>query len=585
MGQGGAASRASWGDRFAAWLSARARPAGGFVTPPEPRSIGLYARGRQLTAGNFLLAGHMVETHTPWDIDPPSAAFAAELHGFGWLDHLAAAGDRAARQAAQGWVSDWIARYGRGGGPGWVPDLTGRRMIRWINHALFLTAGREPGANEEFLAALGRQTAYLARRWTVANPGLARFEATTGLLVAALSLMGLERHIGPALAALEFACEHDIDAEGAIPGRNPEELLEIFALLVWAGAALADAGKPVPAALEKAIGRIAPTLRSLRHADGGLARFHGGGRGMEGRLDRALADAAPLAGSGRRPLAMGYARLDGARTSVIVDAAAPPGGAGARMAHASTLAFELTSNRRALVVSCGSGLSFGPEWEKAGRATLSHSTLSIDGFSSARFGKVSRPDEGAAPLVDGPRTVTLHRTDERHATAVLMSHDGYVETHGLTHIRNLDLSADGRALLGEDTLAALEPAHRRRFEQVLDRGRLRGVTYALRFHLHPECDPSLDMNGAAVSVALPSGEVWVFRFDGPGKMSLEPSVYLEPGRLAPRPAQQIVVRAAILDHTSQINWTLAKAQDTPLAIRDTGRDEELALPRDLFMTD
>ena len=27
------------------------------------------------------------------------------------------------------------------------------------------------------------------------------------------------------------------------------------------------------------------TLRALRHADGGLARFHGGGRGIDGRLD------------------------------------------------------------------------------------------------------------------------------------------------------------------------------------------------------------------------------------------------------------------------------------------------------------
>ena len=114
---------------------------------------------------------------------------------------------------------------------------------------------------------------------------------------------------------------------------------------------------------------------------------------------------------------------------------------------------------------------------------------------------------------------------------------------------------------------------------------MRGISYALRFHLHPEADPSLDMNGSAVSVALPPGEIWVFRFDGPGRLSLEPSVYLEKGRLAPRPCQQIVVRAAILDETSQINWTLAKAQDTPLAIRDIGRDTELALPRDLFALD
>ena len=64
---------------------------------------------------------------------------------------------------------------------------------------------------------------------------------------------------------------------------------------------------------------MAPTLRTLRHSDGGLARFHGGGRGLDGRLDHALLQ------SGNRDmnsdgLAMGFARLSSGRTSIIVDA-------------------------------------------------------------------------------------------------------------------------------------------------------------------------------------------------------------------------------------------------------------------------
>lgn len=584
MEQGWTARKRRWANRLAARAARSAPAAGGFVSMPEPRSVGFHARGKQLTAGNFRLGGQMVETHTPWQIDPPSPGFAADLHGFAWLDHLAAAGDRAARQAAQGWVFDWIDNYGMGEGPGWEPDLTGRRVIRWVQHAIFLTSGRAADQTAPFFAALGRQTAFLARRWQAAAPGLPRFEALTGLLFAGLSLIGMERHIPEATEALVKACTRDIAADGGIASRNPEELLEVFTLLTWARLALRDAGRPLPPALTEALARIAPCLRSLRHADGGLARFHGGGRGMEGRMEHALSSAGvPV--EPRLARAMGYARMEGGRTSLIVDAAVPPGGESARVAHASMLAFELTSNRRSLIVSSGSGLPFGPEWEKAGRATNSHSTLSIDGWSSARFARVSRPEEGGAELVDGPALVTLHRTDERDGSSLLLSHDGYVQTHGLTHVRTLELGRDGRVLLGEDSLAALDLSHRRRFAQMLDQGKLRGISYALRFHLHPDADPSLDMNGSAVSIGLPSGELWVFRFDGPGRLSLEPSVYLEKGRLAPRPCQQIVIRAAILDDASQINWTLAKAQDTPLAIRDIGRDDDLAMPRDLFSND
>ncbi len=584
MEQGWAARKRRWGNRLALRAMRRAPAAKGFHAIPEPRTVGFFAKGRQLAAGNFLLHGHMVETLQPWDEEPPSQGFAAELHGMAWLDHMAATGDRAARRAAQGWVFDWIQRFGMGQGPGWEPDLTGRRVLRWLNHAMFLLAARDEAERAPFFAALGRQTAYLARRWHHADAGLPRFEALTGYLYAAFALEGMERHREDALTALERACREDIAADGGLSNRCPEDLLEVFTLLSWAMTALGEAEAEIPEALEDALARIAPCLRTLRHADGGLARFHGGGRGMEGRLENALA-VAPVPIGPNRARAMGYARLEGGRCSVIVDASEPPRDAAATRALASMLAFELTSNRRPLIDNSGSGVPCGPEWEKAGRATNSHSTLSIDGWSSARFGRPSRPEEGGAPLVEGPSLVTLHRTDERDGSSLLLSHDGYVATHGLTHVRALSLGEDGRVLLGEDTLAALEPAHKTTFEAALVKTKMRGISYALRFHLHPDVDASLDLGGSAVSAALPSGEIWVFRFDGPGRLSLEPSVYLEKGRLAPRPCQQIVVRAAILDDSSQINWTLAKAQDTPLAIRDIGRDDDLALPRDLFALD
>ena len=53
--------KGSLGNRLAMWRALRAAPATGFVSQPEPRSIGLYARGKQLVAGNFQFAGEVVE--------------------------------------------------------------------------------------------------------------------------------------------------------------------------------------------------------------------------------------------------------------------------------------------------------------------------------------------------------------------------------------------------------------------------------------------------------------------------------------------------------------------------------------------
>lgn len=560
-------------NRLYARLSARQRAATGFVSQPEPRSVGSFARGRQLVAGNLLFAGSLVEAPDTslWEVDAPNPAYDADRQGFGWLDDLAAIGDRQARKTAQAWLLDWIDRYGRGHGPGWTPDLAGRRIVRWINHAIFLLRGMETEESGAFYRALARQTWFLRHRWKGASPGLPRFEALTGLVFAGLSLEGMEALADPALRAMARECASEIDDQGGVATRNPEELLDVFMLLTWSAAALAESGRPVPTEMVEAIGRITPTLRTLRHADGGLARFHGGGRGLEGRLDHALA-ASRVSGRHADGLSMGFARLSVGRTSIIVDASPPPTGRNSWNAHASTLAFELTSGRRPLVVNCGSGVSFGLDWRRAGRATPSHSVLCLDGYSSARLAEPER-GTGHEALIDGPDYVPIEMSEAPDGTRFQGGHNGYLASHGLTVARTLELTFDGRGLAGEEMLLALEDADKKRFDKALDATRLSGVGFDIRFHLHPDVDASIDLGGAAISLALKSGEVWVFRHDGQHDLSLQASVYLEKGRLKPRATKQIVLSGRAMAYATRVRWSLSKAHETAIAVRDLQRDD------------
>ena len=552
-------------NRLHARLARLSLAARGFVSQPESRAIGSHARGRQLMAGNLLFAGRLVEAPgiPIWDAEMPDIAFAAEAHGCGWLDDLASAGHPGARRLAQDWVFGWIEHYSNGSGPGWTPELAARRLMRWIDHAPFLLIGRDRQDHRRFFRSLAQQTVFLSRRWQSSAPGLARCESLTGLVWAGLALMGMERRAEPAIAALAAECDAGIDDTGGIPTRNPEDLLEVLVTLNWAVAALTEAGRETPAPIRAAIERIAPCLRSLRHADGTLARFHGGEAGTEGRLDQAL-----LASSVRHPprqgLAMGFVRLAGGRCTLIADAAPPPVRAAAGNAHASTLAFELTSGRRPLIVSCGSGRSFGEDWRRAGRATPSHSALGIQGLSSARLVRMG----GGEVLADGPAEVWMERADGDGEHRVTLSHDGWLNTHGLSCFRELALSLDGRTLGGEDALVSVSEADKRMFDFATEGAGVGGIPFSIRFHLHPEAQPELDLGGNAVSIALMSGEIWVFRHGGGVELSLEPSVYLERGRLKPRPTRQIVLSGRARDYSTRTSWTLAKALDTPTHQRD-----------------
>jgi uncharacterized heparinase superfamily protein len=378
----------------------------------------------------------------------------------------------------------------------------------------------------------------------------------------------MEKHLAPTLDALSRECAREIDAQGGIATRNPEDLLEVFILLTWVSQLLSDAGhSPVPA-VDAAIARIAPTLRSLRHVDGSLARAHGGGRGAPGRLVTALVQ------SRVRPnmvpgLAMGFSRLANGRVSVIADAAAPMLGPRSVSAHAGTLSFEMTCGDDPLIVNCGSGARFDPEWRLYGRATESHSTLGIEGYASSRFGPAAsqRGDERPA-LLDGPTEVLSKEQETETGHGVTMSHDGWRRTHGLTHLRNLTLEDGGTLLRGEDALAAfttddrtlLDAAYRRLPDDT-------GLRYAIRFHLHPDVRASLDLGGTAVSLTLPSGETWVFRHSCAAELSLKPSVYFDGRRLSPRATKQIVLSARMKGYGVVLGWSLAR----PIAFMPANR--------------
>lgn len=547
--------------RWAAWRAGFGPQIRGFLWQPEPRFPGVAVRGRQFLAGNFRLGGMLVEAHgqSPWDIPCPSAAFEAALHGFDWLDDLAAIPDGGGRSTAQAWLSDWLLRYGNGKGPGWTPDLTGRRQIRWISQAPALKAGQDPADTAAFHAALARQTHFLAQTWRKSSGGLPRFEALTGLIYSACALIGMETLLDPALRGLAQECARNVDAQGGIITRNPEELLEVFVLLTWAAQILQETGKRPDPAIDTAIMRIAPTLRAIRHADGGLVRAHGGGRGEAARLTGALIQ------SGVRPsrmkgLAMGFARMAAGRVTVITDAAPPMLGPASTNAHAGTLAFEMTSANHPLIVNAGSGAAFGADWRRAGRATLSHSTVSLQGYSSSRFSEKARtaPPERLG-FAQGPSDVSVQWSEIANGEGVTLSHDGWRRTHGVVHLRSLTLEDHGNLLRGEDGLAALDIKDR---ETLMSINRMLpqdvGLRFAARFHLHPDVIVELDLGGAAISLALPNEEVWVFRHGGEGEMSILPSVYFDAARLKPRATKQIVLSSRVRGYGAAVSWSIAR---------------------------
>ena len=556
-------------DKFYALLICRSKSTTEFIREIEPRSIGKITTGRQIVEGKINLVGQVIQrTDEIWNYKTNEKEFHNKLHSFDWVDDLAALGSVEARRFAQNWLHSWMKKYSFGFGPGWTPELTGRRLVRWAHHYLFLTQGCSEIKLKKFNLLLAKQAKFLSKRAMKTSEGLPRFEALLGLIYAGCYLKNMEKFIEPATVALAEECHHLMNSEEIVFSRNSQEILNIFTILIWAKLALKDSNWNPSDTHLATIEKLAPVLRNLRHSDAGLPRFHGSCGDVDGQLDQALSNAESREAA-LNETNVGFAKLSNSRTTVIIDAAPPPMGKKAVKADASTLAFEMVSGQRRIFTSCGPGYLFGSDLSSDGRQTNSHCAVYIDNQNSSEFrdidGWLKTPKK---VIINGPSNVPKEISYDDGIGIFEGAHDGYVKSHGLTHVRKLKLSQDGQSLEGEDLMIAIEDSHKRQFDKISKENGSAKMSAKAAFHLHPNVAVRLDHENNLASLALKNGEVWIFNFGSDLNLQLEPTIFFENGLFEPLDSKKLILSTDLLEYGTRIKWSLVRALDKDLSVGD-----------------
>lgn len=561
-----------WRDRLAARMAALRPGRMAPRRPPDPFPAGDVARAQEMLKRDAKGGSGGVGEAGFWTVVAPPGAFEAARQGFDWLEDLAALGTPRAREAARARTAHWLATQGGGGGAGWTLPLATLRLGRLMAAADWLAAPGGALGPAPLARAFAIHVRFAQARLSVLAPDAGGLAIAARLVACASGLDGGHELRTRAQRRLELAAERVIAADGSVADRCPETLATLFVDLAWASRALASAGlDPLPGHAA-AIVRAAPVLRALRHGDGSLPRFHGGGAGVPARIDAALVASAERPGPApARP--MGYAVLRRGRTSLVADAAPPPGGAAVLTAHASALAIEVQVGRAPVLVNCGAAGRFGPDWHRAVRATASHSTLSLAGPEEAAAAAglaPARPRGAAALLRDPARDVKADLQADGPDAWLSMAHDGFAARFGLIHARRIDLTLDGGQITGEDLLTPVPPAMRSRDRRAVPptvRQR-----FDLRFHLHPSIAAAKEAGGSRIVLRLPGGDRWTFRAGAGVTMRLDPSIYLENTRAEPVQTLQIVLEGLTRQGITTVTWRLARDAESPAFRRMAPRD-------------
>ena len=526
-----------------------------FISTPGPLSIGNTVVADKICQGEFFIFGNtlQLEDKVIWEHSLKNIENYEDLHGFTWLDDLAARGDNAAIEIAQKWIFSWIQKYGSGSGAGWTPNLTGKRLIRLIHHEEIILHELPEKKIRTYFGFIYKQANFLSKRFYKTHEINMNFEAIVGLIYCGLYVEGFDSFITVATEYLSRECRDKIDEDGGILSRNPEELLEIFTCLVWVAHGLHDANWTPSQAHIDAINRIAPTLRHLRHTNGDLCRFNGSLGKYSGELDRYLF----LSGNKKKTtkiLKMGYARLEGGRTSIIQDAGTLPNLFQSNLAHASVLGFELTHGRQPLIVNCGSGANFGLDWRKAGRATQSHSTFCIKGQSSAKLTRsLSYNSKLTDFLSQGPTEVITNKSKVTGGTELTVSHDAYASKFSVNLERKLELSDNGEILIGNDKIDLLSTKDRSKKISSDD------LEYEVRFQFHPEVTVQI-LDNDVVKVNSKYAGAWILEALNLTP-SIQPSYYFSDGNASPIPTKQVVFSTKFNGFLKQVRWSFVKSYD------------------------
>jgi uncharacterized heparinase superfamily protein len=501
-------------------------------------------------AGEALLAGLLSHNGTEIPVEGFDFAtlglpedFVSYLHSFAWLRDLSAAATRErGAKRAEGIARAWLAAHGEQiSEPAWRADLWGRRILFWTAYAPYILSSTDPVYRSSLLYALARGARHLERTADKALPGLPRIAAWSGVIAAALVVQGGPARLKSGEAGLSCAFGLSLHDDGGLVSRSPTEQIAMVEILGQLRAVYTAARREAPEWLTEGLTASVGALLSVTLGDDALSSWQGGHMASRRRVAAAAEgagiDALPL----RQARGWGYQRVQ-ARTSVLVfDAAPPPPPRALKGACASTLAFEFSDGPNRLIVNCGgAGEARGalpPALVHALRTTAAHSTLALGDRNSTAI-----HEDGS--LGKGVGEVELVR-DDTAGSRIEASHDGYVRRYGLLHERRLNLTSDGRHLVGEDRLIAT--GRRRRAE---------AVPFAIRFHLAPgiEATPTADGQGALLRLR---GAVWQFRCRG-GQLAAEDSLWID-GEARPHATLQLVVTGETPAEGMTISWELKRA--------------------------
>ncbi len=405
-----------------------------------------------------------------WDDLSVPKLWRYNLHYFDDLNALGADARQAWHKAL---FARWIIENPAGFGSGWEPYPTSLRIVNWIKWTL-----RGHPLSEKAMHSLAIQARWLTRRLEYHLLGNHLFANAKALVFAGCYFSCAEaaswRDRGLQILAREvpeqfLADGGHFELSTMYHALALEDVLDLINVL-------RAFGHPVPDYLTDRVAAIRQWLAVMTHPDGEIGFFNDSAIGIAPPPEELHAYAVRLGFPALRPVAngcthlsdSGYIRLQDDRAVVMIDVARVGPDYLPGHAHADTLSFELSLDRRRVIVNSGTSVYGDDSERQRQRGTAAHSTVAVNAIDSSEVWSGFRVARRARP-----RGLSIEQTSD--GWHIVCAHDGYQRLpDGPIHQREWHF--------GQDQL---------RIDDRLDKP---GYPAQASFHLAPGLEPLMSAN-------------------------------------------------------------------------------------------
>lgn len=446
---------------------------------------------REMLAGRYLLAGKLIDTDggSPFAVQTENLGWTEELESFSWLRHFRDARDEDGRSLARTLVLDWIGRNGSFGSKNWNLSLLASRVMNWLRHYSLITEGATKAQIVLITRSLSLQIQSAKLRSKLSYEPLDELMGSVILAAATLSDGSDDDAITDVADALCVSLDAHLDRDGFFRSRNPKTQLDILIELVSLRALIMQRAGPAGRRFTAIVEKMHRALDSMALGNGEPGYFNGCGH-----LATEILVSTQMQGTLRsrsNALTAGYGVIMQGDAVLVMDSGRVPPSAYAKEAHSSALAFEFSSGQQLIVGNCGPAPDELQEHRDAFRQAVAHSGPSINGEGASKIDSSGHLHSyGDKPFIEVSKT----------EPTIVARTSGFQSRFGVQIERSANFISNGQSLVGQDKI-------------ITSKSRLEGQV-SISFHLAPGVKVERSPDAEMISLRLPSGDVWVFLWEG-----------------------------------------------------------------------